>query len=99
MVGNSKNRFYQEFDVILKTKLGWNTIYRKLRIVAPLNNQIIKCSNNERYAAIDGRQIGTATPDYIYRIDDIAEDGETYLDKYKEYEAKVEAKRNELQKI
>lgn len=89
MVSNSKNKFYQEFDVILKTKLGWNIIYRKLRIEIPLNNQIVKCSNGQRYSALNGREVGTSTPDYIYRIDDVAEDGLTYLEKYNLQQAQL----------
>lgn len=89
MVENRKNKFYQEFDVILKTKLGWNVIYKKLRIELPLNNQVIKCSNGERYSALNGRQIGTSTPDYIYRIDDVDETDElTYLEKYEKQQEK-----------
>ena len=96
---NEKNKFYQEFDVILKTKLGWNIIYKKLRIELPLNNQIIKCSNGERYAALDGRQIGTSTPDYIYRIDDVdVATGKTYSQLRDEYEANQEELRKTLQK-
>lgn len=82
MNGKSKNKFFQEFDVILQTKLGWNVLFRKLRIELPLNNQVIKCSNGQRYSALNGREVGTSTPDYIYRLDDLAEDGLTYLEKY-----------------
>lgn len=82
MVENKKNKFYQEFDVILKTKLGWHVRYKKLRIELPLNNQVVKCSDGERYSALNGRQIGTSTPDYIYRTDDVDENGLLYLDLY-----------------
>lgn len=90
MVKNEKNKFFQEFHVILKTKLGWNIVYRKLSIEAPLNNQVIKCSNNERYSALNGRQIGTSTPDYIYRLDDTDENGTSYLDLYKQQQEKIQ---------
>jgi len=82
MVKNEKNKFFQEFEVILKTKLGWDVVYKKLRIEAPLNNQVIKCSNAVRYAALNGKEIGTSTPDYIYRLDDKDENDVTYLELY-----------------
>lgn len=79
---DGKNRFYNEHEVILKTKLGWHIRYEKLAIVLPLNNQVIKCSNNERYSALTGRQIGTSTPDFIYRLDDKDDSGVTYKELY-----------------
>lgn len=90
MVKNDKNKFFQEFQVILKTKLGWNVVYKKLTIESPLNNHVIKCNNNVRYAALTGKEIGTSTPDYIYRLDDVNNDGVTYLDLYNKQQEKIQ---------
>jgi hypothetical protein len=86
-----KNKFFQEHQVILKTKIGWHVVYKKLDVVPPFNNQVIKCSNNERYSALTGRQIGTSTPDYIYRLDDKNEDGLTYKELYDIQQSVAEA--------
>jgi len=98
MVESGRNKFFQEFEVILQTKIGWNVVYKKLRIEKPLNNQVVKCSNNERYSASTGRQIGTSTPDYIYRLTDVDEMGVSYLEKYKIYRAMCEAIANNCEK-
>lgn len=92
MVGKEKNKFYNEHQVILVTKIGWHTVYKKLHVVPPINNQVIKCSNNERYAALNGKQIGTSTPDYIYRLDDISSDGVTYNDLFLQQQERYNVK-------
>lgn len=83
------HKFNLEHEVILKSKLGWHTIYKKLR-VEHISPGFIKCSNNVRYAGKDGREIGTSTPDFVYRLDEIEQQSQkTYNEVYEEQKAKL----------
>lgn len=76
------HKFIKQHEVILKTKLGWNVIYIKLRI-KHISPGFIVCSNNVRYAAWNGREIGTSTPDFAYNLLDMDEEtGKTYYQLY-----------------
>lgn len=69
-------KFHQCHQVILKTKLGWHVRYEK-QLVERITPGYIVLENQTRYNRIDGRQIGTSTPDYVYLLTDV--DNETNL--------------------
>lgn len=88
------SKFYGQHEVILKTKLGWHVIYYKLLIDRQTPAYIIV--DNVRYAASTGREIGTSTPDYVFRLDDTNEDGLTYSEVYEKFVIDLQKRKNLL---
>ena len=64
--------------VVLETKLGWNTIWKKM-VVKHRAPGYILLENNQKFN-LQGKEIGTATPDYIYHPFELDENGRKYID-------------------
>lgn len=77
------NKFFNEHEVILRTKIGWNVVYYKYLIKHKAPGYVT-LDNNVRYSGASGREIGTSTPDYIFKLQDKNDEGKTYLELFQE---------------